>query len=234
MVSRLPQEIPIVIISWNNLFFVSKFINQLTRFPNPIIVLDNCSTYQPLLSYLSELKNERITVHLLDQNYGHTVYRTLTHLLPRIYIISDPDLELHPDMPLNVSDQLLALSNKYKAGKIGLALDISDHDKFIEGSYGKLVYQIESGYYQTNVVDTDYTLYNAPTDTTFCLVNLDYPTDTQLRVGGIFTAKHLPWYNNYLRDNVPRDELEVWICNNKSSSILHYIDKESLLVSNIR
>ena len=234
MEASLPQEIPIVIISWNNLFFVRKFIDQVTRFPNPIIVLDNCSTYQPLLAYLNEIKNERITVHLLDQNYGHTVYKTLPHLLPRIYIISDPDLELHPDMPSNVSDQLLALSNKYKAGKIGLALDISDHDKFIEGSYGKLVYQIESGYYQNSVVDSDYTLYNAPTDTTFCLVNLDYPAETQLRVGGSFTAKHLPWYNNYLRDNVPRDELEVWISNNKSSSILHYIDKESLLVSKIR
>ena len=230
--SSLSHEIPIVIISWNNLFFVRKFINQIVRFPNHIIILDNASTYEPLLSYFNELKHElkeKLTIHLLDQNYGNTVYKLIPNLLPRIYIISDPDLELSRNIPLNVSDHLVALSNKYKAGKIGLALDISDHEKFIEGSYGKLVYQIESSYYQHVIPDSDYIVYNAPTDTTFCLINLDYLDGVQLRIGGDFTAKHLPWYNNYLRDNIPRDELEVWIRNNKSSSILQYIDKESLL-----
>ena len=229
----LPQQIPICIIAWNNLFFVRRFVDQIRILPNPIIILDNHSSYQPLLEYYHMLKAElkdRVTIHLLSENYGHEVYTKMAHILPRVYILSDPDLELNPDMPPNVAEHLLEISNRYQVRKTGLALDISEPEKFIAGSYGKLVYGIESGYYKHMVADPDYTLYIAPTDTTFCLVNLNYGAERNLRVGGPFIAKHLPWYDNYLRDNVPRDELIVWIRDNKSSSVLQYIKPESLLV----
>lgn len=226
-------QIPICIIAWNNLFFVRRFVDQIRILPNPIVILDNHSSYQPLLDYYLMLKadlKEKVTIHLLPENYGHEVYTKMAHILPKVYILSDPDLELNPEMPPNVAEHLLEISNRYQLRKTGLALDISEPEKFIAGSYGKLVHGIESGYYKNMVADPEYTLYIAPTDTTFCLVNLNYDVERNLRVGGPFVAKHLPWYNNYLRDNIPRDELLVWIRNNKSSSVLQYIDPESLLV----
>ena len=226
-------QIPICIIAWNKLFFVRRFIDQIRILPNPIVILDNHSSYQPLLDYYLTLKadlKEKVTIHLLPENYGHEVYTKMAHILPKVYILSDPDLELNPEMPPNVAEHLLEISNRYQLRKTGLALDISEPEKFIAGSYGKLVHGIESGYYKNMVADPEYTLYIAPTDTTFCLVNLNYNPERNLRVGGPFVAKHLPWYNNYLRDNIPRDELLVWIRNNKSSSVLQYIDPESLLV----
>lgn len=230
----MKTKIPIVIIGWNNLYFVKRFIQQIRRFQLPIIVLDNNSTYQPLLTYYDDIKKElgeNITINLLPQNYGHSVYKKLQHLLPTVYVLSDPDLQLNTDMPLNFDEHLLNISNSYKAYKVGLALDISDSDKFIEGEYGKLVYKIEKNYYTKPIVHSDYELYAAPTDTTFCLINNNYMSQkTELRVGGVFKAKHLPWYHNYLRDNIPQDELKVWITNNKSSSILQYIDHNSLLI----
>jgi hypothetical protein len=226
------STLPIVVIAWNNLFFVKRFIAQLLRLPNPIIILDNNSEYTPLLDYYGSIKQEigdRIDIRRLDQNYGHKVYQILGHTLPDVYILSDPDLQLNQDMPINVGEQLLRISNRYRSGRIGLALDISDHAKFIDGSYGRLVYSIESGYYRTALPDPEYQLYRAPTDTTFCLINRMYNESIVIRVGGVFTAKHLPWYNNYLKENIPKDELAVWIKNNKSSSILGYINANELL-----
>lgn len=224
--------LPIVVIAWNNLFFVRRFIDQLRRLPNPIIVLDNGSEYVPLLDYYTVIKQDlgaRIEIRRLGQNYGHKVYQILAHTLPMVYILSDPDLQLNPNMPDNIGDHLLRISDRHRSGRIGLALDISDHDKFIEGSYGRLVYNITLGYYQTRIQDPEYELFHAPTDTTFCLINRNYSEQTMIRVGGVFTAKHLPWYNNYLKENIPKDELEVWIKNNKSSSILGYINANELL-----
>lgn len=226
-------QIPIVIIAWNNLFFVRKFIDQIRGWPYPIMILDNNSSYQPLLDYYRVLKAElkdRLTLYLLDQNYGHEVYKKRMDLLPSVYVISDPDLELNPAMPADVVKHLMTISNRYGLRKIGLALDISEPEKFIEGSYGKLVHGIESGYYKNQIEDPDYTLYIAPTDTTFCLINTENDENRNLRVGGPFIAKHLPWYHDYIYKNVPRDELLVWIRENKSSSILQYIDPKSLLV----
>lgn len=224
--------IPIVVISYNQLYFLRRFIEQLKRLPNPIIILDNNSSYLPLFEYYNELTlsmSNKITIHRLPRNYGHTVHENLD-ILPSTYILSDPDLELSKDMPTNVSDILLSISDEYKTYKTGLALDISDSDKFIEGDYGLLVKKIESSYYEKQIENSKYTIFDAPTDTTFCLINWNYKEENkQLRVGGEFTAKHLPWYNNYLKDNVPKDELACWINNNTSSSILENIDISSLL-----
>lgn len=230
------SEIPHVIIAWNNLTFVKSFVEQVMELSTKIIILDNNSEYQPLLDYyrhLEEAYGNKFDIRRLDQNYGHRVYTTLKDTLPDIYVLSDPDLLLNPSMPKDVVDQLYYISKKYNCSKVGLALDISDHDKFITGGYGDLVYRIESEYYNNiNLInDTEFTLYNAPIDTTYCLVNntvSGHPCD--IRVGGNFTAKHLPWYNNYLKNNIPKDELHVWVKNNKSSSILDYINKNSLFV----
>jgi hypothetical protein len=229
------SDITLVIIAWNNLFFVRRFIDQIVKLgiPNPILILDNASTYQPLFSYYQELKTgplkDRVEIWLIRENLGHEVYLKLASNLPQIYLLSDPDLELNPNMPPNVGEHLLAISEKYGFGKVGLALDLSDHDKFITGGYGEKVYDGESNYYKTRVNDADYEIYLAPIDTTFCLVNNKYDFYKGLRVGGNFVAKHLPWYEGFLQENIPRGELEIWVKDNKSSSILQYVSAEKLL-----
>jgi len=227
------SEIPLVIIAWNNLTFVKRFVEQIIELSTKIIILDNNSEYQPLLDYYTSLETiypDKFDIRRLDQNYGHRVYTILKDTLPDIYVLSDPDLKLNASMPKDVIDQLYYISKKYKCNKVGLALDVSDHTKFIRGGYGDLVYRIESAYYRNILSDNEYMLYNAEIDTTFCLINntvSDYPSN--IRVGGNFTAKHLPWYHDYLKTHIPKDELEIWVKNNKSSSILKYININELL-----
>lgn len=222
---NISVEIPIVVIGYNNLFFVRNFISQIKDYKNPIIVFDNNSDYKPLLEYYKELKAElgsKIDIRLLTVNEGCGVASVYKDTLPSVFILSDPDLQLNPRMPANFSEILLELSNKYSAHKVGLALDISEPDKLLECKKyenGKTIVDWESRFWEKPIADT-YELYDAPVDTTFCLVNRAYSEMNQIRIAGDFTAKHLPWYKDFLKEHIPKDELEHWKKGNNSSSIL--------------
>jgi hypothetical protein len=225
-------EIPFVVICYNNLTFVKNFVNQLLRFPNPIILIDNASAYPPMHDYYKELRetlSHRVTIHTFNENHGHFVYVYKGDLLPNQFILSDPDLQLHPDMPINVAERLLAISNEYKMYKVGAALDLSDRHLFATCPYaGKAsIYDHEKQFWTKPMAHPLYELYRADLDTTFCLINRDYLKDdyySAIRVAGVFTAKHLPWYKGYIRKNIPQDELEYWTQNNISSSVLSCLD----------
>ena len=224
-------DIPFVVICYNNLTFVKNFVNQLLRFPNPIILLDNASTYPLMHDYYNELRatSPRITIHQLDTNHGHFVYVTRQDLLPKQFILSDPDLQLHPDMPLDVAERLVALSNEYRMYKVGAALDLSDRHLFATCPYaGKVsIYDHEKQYWTMPMSHPVYELYRAHLDTTFCLVNRNFFNNnyyTAIRVAGVFTVKHLPWYKGYIRTHIQQDELDYWVQNNISSSVLACLD----------
>lgn len=221
------QNIPVVVICWNNLSFIKNFVEQFKNYPNPLLLLDNNSNYPPIFDYYEQIQKEnpdKVKVMLLEKNYGHEVYKTLHDQLPDIYILSDPDLQINPYMPQNFAEILGQLSEKYHSYKVGAALDISDHDKFIQcDNYTKnqSIYEWESQFWKRIVPNDTYELYNADVDTTFCLVNRNYEDNgNNLRIAGDFTMKHLPWYKDYIKDNTPNDELEHWKSHNKSSSIL--------------
>ena len=224
---NISGQIPIVMIAYNNLFFVRNFILQIKHFKNPIILFDNKSTYEPLLQYYKEIKAElgsKIDIRLMDENKGCHVASLYEHTLPKIYILSDPDLQLNPGMPENFSDILLALSIKYEAYKVGLALDISEPEKLLsckEYENGQTIMEWEGKYWKKPIADNDYELYDAPIDTTFCLINRAYSKETQIRIAGDFTAKHLPWYKGFLKEHISSNELEHWKRGNNSSSILN-------------
>lgn len=217
--------IPIVIIAYNNLFFVRNFIEQIKHHKNPIIVFDNHSDYEPLLEYYKELQAElgsRVDIRLLSVNEGCGVASVYKDTLPSVYILSDPDLQLNPRMPANFSEILLDLSSKYEVHKIGLALDISEPEKLLDCKqyeHGYTIREWESQFWKKPIANT-YELYDAPVDTTFCLVNHAYSEERQIRIAGDFTAKHLPWYKGFLKEHISEEELKHWKRGNNSSSIL--------------
>ena len=222
------MKVPIIIICWNNLSFIKNFIKQMINYPNPIILLDNNSTYLPIFDYYKQIQDDfpnKVKVILLEHNYGHMVYNILEDKLPNLYILSDPDLQLNPEMPQNFAEIMINLSDKYNVYKIGAALDISDSEYFIDCdnyTHGKNIYNWEYQFWTNLIPNDNYELYNAEIDTTFCLINTKYKNNnnSNIRIAGNFTAKHLPWYKNYIKDNTPKDEIEHWKQNNKSSSIL--------------
>ena len=221
-----PSQIPIVIISWNCLTFIKNLIDQLKNYPNPIIILDNKSSYKPLLDYYKEIKRElkdKLEIRLLKENHGSNVYLKVKGL-PKVFILTDPDIELNENMPLDFAEILLKLSNKYKVYKVGLALDLKDKADFIRcGKEGNPLYEYQLRYWKDRIA-SDYELYRAPVDTTFCLINSKYkvegnPTMPAIRIAGDFTARHLPWYKEILR-TMPIDELNMFLEHNKSSTLV--------------
>ena len=129
-------------------------------------------------------------------------------------------------MPNNFVEIMYNLTNKYKISKVGLALSTEDKNEFIP-DFSDVVYNHEKQHWEKKVDDSDYEMYYATVDTTFCLVNTNYPINSNginynadIRIAGNFTCKHLPWYNNLLKYKMPRDELTFWVKNNISSSLL--------------
>lgn len=206
--------------------FIKKLVNQLKKFPNPIILLDNKSSYMPLFDYYKEIKKElkdKIEIRLLKKNYGHYVYLKIN--LPKVFILTDSDIEINKNMPSNFAEILLELSNKYKVYKVGVALNLEDKDEFIKcEKKGNPLYNYQLRFWKDKIPDK-YILYKASVDTTFCLVNSKYrvpgirPVDPAIRIAGDFTARHLPWYK-YTLKNIPNDEFNIYINDNKSSTLL--------------
>ena len=112
------------------------------------------------------------------------------HTLPDKFILTDPDLELNKNLPSDFIERLAELSDKYNCEKIGMALDISEPDKF----FPTAPFQHESQFWKNRILNDAYELYEAAIDTTFCLVNKNGIYNYKIRVAGNFTATHLPWY----------------------------------------
>ena len=225
--SEQTRTIPIVVIVRNAVTFLRRFINQIKRLIYNIIVIDNLSKYPPLLEYYETLKCElgqRLTIHSMAHNVGHEVSdRCRVHLrLPEVFLLSDPDLELNPQMPRNFAAILYQLSNKHRCFKVGSALDISEPHKFIPViSQNTSVTTWEEHFWYKRIPHKTFEIYDASVDTTFTLVNYRFRQKHNLdgatrrpaiRIAGSFTAKHLPWYNGFLKKNIPQEELQ-WLYN---------------------
>ena len=225
-----PSKIPIVIICWNSLSFIKKLVDQLKHYPNPIILLDNKSSYEPIFEYYKEVKEElkdKIEIRLLKKNYGSNVYLELKDTLPKVFMLTDPDLEMNEKLPQNFAEILYKLSNKYKVYKVGLALELKDHTDFVRcAQKGNPLYEYQLKYWKDKIPNTKYELYRAPVDTTFSLINSKYkveginPIMPAIRIAGDFTARHLPWYKDFLENTIPCHEFEMYIKHNKSSTFV--------------
>jgi len=223
-------KLPIIIISYNNHKYVLNTINQINRvnpeYTSSIIILDNCSDMPETKDFLQKT-NYNVIIN--NKNNGPWIrYDKNPHiynLLPNKYIITDPDLKFNENLPSNFIEILLELSEKYKTHKIGFALDISDFDKMYQSSafnrYGT-IQQGQLDMWKAPIQNSEYELYHACIDTTFCLFSKEIKSikgpkcDTnQIRVAGIFLAKHLPWYIN----NNIYNEYENYLCAKSTTHI---------------
>lgn len=217
------NQIPTVIIMYNNHLYVKIMIEQLQRYYiNDIIIIDNCSTWEKT----KEFKNNLTSVKLieLNQNFGHNVWKKkfIYKTLPEKFILTDPDIKFNKNLPSNFLEELINVSDEYKTPKCGFALDISEPHKFYPstgymtdpgiGAPNETIESWESQFWKNSVLDCSKEMYYASIDTTFCLVTKKYQKrdiHTSIRIAGNFTAKHLPWYieDEYL---TIQDKIEMY------------------------
>jgi hypothetical protein len=218
------STIPIFIISYNQYTFVKSIVEQLQKYSSNIYIIDNKSTYPPLVNYLKSIE-DKVKVLYMDKNYGHRVYMRdeIVKLGGDKYIITDPDLLLNPNLPQNFIDILSDLSDQYKIGKIGFALDITNNinTNIIATDHKKNIIDWESQFWINKINNPQYELYYADIDTTFVLINKKYYNNNSqyggIRIAGNFTCVHIPWlidYEKMLLDG----ELDYYRNNNISST----------------
>ena len=231
------KNMSIVIIGFNQYTYISKMVNQLKELTNDIIIIDNKSDYKPLLEYYE--KNYNYSLLKMDKNLGHKVYETsfIMSLLGNMYIITDPDLKFNDKLPKNCIQEMINISNEYKAGRVGFALLIDTDDIRPGLSYaGMSLKEWEGRFWVNKIQHPKLELYSAPIDTTFCLLNMKHNHNgLSIRVAGDYVCKHLPWHHNYYLELLD-DEYDHYLLNNRSTNFWidnNKINKTTLLEDNI-
>jgi hypothetical protein len=192
------MNIPIIVVCYNNYKYVENTLSQIKKinkeYYNNIQILNNNSNCVDTIHFLNHVDVPVIHTENRGPWISSDCNKHIYDNLPDKFILTDPDLKLNKHIPTNFIDILSNLSDTYQCCKIGFALDISDYNKMYTSYYTNYtIYSWEIQNWKQKINDSEYELYNTGIDTTFCLVNKKY-TSNSIRVAGNFTAKHLPWY----------------------------------------
>lgn len=210
--TRSHDAIPCIIVSYNNGIYVSNTVNQLSRYGLTPIVIDNHSSDSTTLAALDTLqRNERALVVRSDHNFGHLVgfLPQLYPLLPEVFAYTDPDLAFNADLPSDFLSVLADLATRYSVFKAGFALSVPDDKQVIDAqiritrekpfifhrSYS--VREWESQFWAKPLQHEFLDIFAADVDTTFAVYqkkNYRGNFFDAIRVGGHFSAIHLPWF----------------------------------------
>lgn len=193
-----PERVPIFIISYNRLKYLQRLIAWLQKHGQEnIIIVDNASTYPPLLAYLDTLPYRVVR---LRENLGHlAVWKCglfADILEEQYFVVTDPDVvpcETCPD------DAMACFYNHLMENpeitKCGFSLMIEDIPQ--DYPLRESVMEVETPYWKKRLPDGSG--YLAPLDTTFALYRPGIaPEDpawfSAVRLAPPYAARHLPWY----------------------------------------
>jgi glycosyltransferase involved in cell wall biosynthesis len=220
----MKSKIPAVIIVYNQLTYLKNMVQQLEPFVEKIIVVDNKSTYQPLLDYYD--KEFKHTLIRRDVNAGpRSVYTCpiIQEMVGDVYIVTDPDILFNPKLPSNFIEDFLEISHQFKAHRVGFALNVTDDDirtdLIYQRTYTVPLWEQKFWRRWKKRIYKNHELYLCGVDTTFCLNNRVYRGEKELaiRVAGDCTAIHMPWHRRFM-DYVPQDEADAYMIGNNSIS----------------
>jgi hypothetical protein len=215
------KNIPIIINNYNRLTYPKRLIAFLEEngYRN-IVVIDNNSTYPPLLKFYESFSYEVIYEKI---NYGHlALWKSGLYkkFWTNYFVYTDSDVvpiaECPADFLKTFKDKL---DDHYNLDKIGFGIRIDDLPNSF--SLKKNVVSYESRYWEKEVQPG---LYDAPIDTTFALYkpfsglkNNEVYTLKAYRMGSPYLVHHLPWYVD--SNNLSKEEQYYRETANASSSI---------------
>lgn len=199
------HDIPIIVNNFNRLTMLLDLLSSLEkRGYNNIIILDNGSTYPPLLEYYDKSCPYEI---IRLENLGFKALWRAKEVRKRFcgdyYIYTDSDVVFDDECPDDVVCRMFdLLKNKYKtAFKIGPAIRIDNLPDCYE--HKAKVIACESCYFDDKRDDG---LYRAPIDTTFALyrprIGLSRRSSLEsYRMAAPYTIRHQPWYEDSQNPN---------------------------------
>jgi hypothetical protein len=175
--------------------YLRELVNWLERAGvQRIIIVDNASTYEPLLDYLAHTPHHVVR---LKENMGQLA-PWLSGTIERMtsehdfFMETDPDVVPDENCPLDALEHLYEIVYTYpEYVKVGLGLridDLPDHYRHADA-----VRRWESRFWTEEFRPG---LYVAPVDTTFAVYRPRTGTTMipALRTGPPYVARHMPWY----------------------------------------
>jgi hypothetical protein len=169
-------------------------------------LLDNASTYPPLLEYLAGSPHRVLGMPRNLWNVAPWLSGIVYEQAhDRPYVVSDPDVVPDATCPLDLFDHLGRLLDEYpEAVKVGLGLRIDDlpeqyvhRDEVIAWESRFSTDELEPGVFAADV-DTTFAMYRP---------GAHYAIGPAIRTGAPYLARHLPWYEN---SSAPSAELEYY------------------------
>jgi len=218
------KNIPIVILNRDRLYPLIEQVEALhKRNYNNITIIDNQSTYSPLLDWYKKSGID-VFYNNITENSCHA-FRDLVYsnhpkfkqIVSDWYVFNDSDIIPVDDVPEDFIEHLIGYAKKYNKSKVGMSIKIDDID--LNYPLNKWVHGYESSYWTNAIVDGEVELYPHPIDTTFSVHSPNtIPTwsNNTLRVGVPYIVKHAPFYYN--PDSLPEDEKYYLSHMNKQSS----------------
>jgi glycosyltransferase involved in cell wall biosynthesis len=206
-----PCDIPCIINNFNRLGFLQKLVSSLLEMnTRRIIILDNASTYAPLLQWYAKQKDKRIHIRRLGRNYGSQALwlQPDKGLLTLPFIYTDPDIVPDDDCPKDLnafllktweqcSDKLISSWDGKRPQKIGPGLKVSDIPDCYALKGQVLAWEERhAGADKLQAECNGVKLYDVALDTTYALyVGYAFPFGlSAVRTGEPFLVKHLSWY----------------------------------------
>jgi hypothetical protein len=201
--------IPLIIPNFNQLTYLVNLITWWNYYTNnaPVFVLDNKSTYGPLLDFYDDNHFYNLSVFLYEENNcGNNLKKFIESNIKgyyEYYCISNPDIMPHPGTPENFLSVMMHCIDRYKFHHAGFCLVKDDLPDFIDNK-DIILRQENKFWYNPKAIEyngSKYTGYLAPIDLTFCMYTTKnsgwhYPMDrtdwnNSIR---IFNAFHFGWY----------------------------------------
>jgi len=191
------KNIPVFIICRDKVKDLKVLVNwfKANGFNN-ICLVDNDSSYPPLLEYYDSI-DCRVIKLMANLGAGSPWIRKVVQTLAKdsYYIVSDPDIAPIEECPSNAIEYFYELLQKYpQFEKVGFSLKLDDlpecyqfRDEVITWEKQFYKNELEPSVYQS-FIDTTLALYRPGS-----LRGVGRPC---IRVGYPYEARHMPWYSN--------------------------------------
>jgi hypothetical protein len=195
----VPGSMPILINNFNRLEVLREQLDWILKLDGElsIVIMDNASTYPPLLDFYASIDFPNAQVLHLGYNSCGNAARDVAAALVGFpyFVLTDPDVLPYATTPRDVIPHLRDLLERHpEFNHVGLSLEIDDLPE--RSPMTQRVLSHESPYWDEPLDDE---VYVAPVDTTFAMyragsdVRAYWPA---LRTCRPYTLKHVDWYRD--------------------------------------
>ena len=196
------NAVPVIINNYNRLDSLRILVDWLQTLETPvwIAILDNASTYPPLLNFYAELDPATAHVIRLGYNSGFEGLEDAARCLRRCpyFVISDPDLVPYPDTPKDILKRMcMALDAVPEVDMIGASLEIDD----VPETYPlrNKVLDWETRFWPPRAKSVGDWGFEAWVDTTFAMYRKGSDVlqiAPAMRLDRPYVLKHVDWYTD--------------------------------------